>query len=581
MKKIFLFLMLAVVFVFGGCNNTKLISISIDGPETIECGKTYEYKAIFNPVDYLNQNVIWSCSDETKLIIDENTGIATPIDITDKNGIYIYATSKEEQYVKGTKKIYIYEEGPNPPKIDLNGYTIKIANSEKWIIRNDPFSETYQGIRKADKQKAWEEIEKLYNCNIEYVSYPDTGWGYSFLWSNLKIQALNGTISYDFITIPYKQIYEFLEDEALTSLQDYYIYHGKNLMSDINIKEGTFQNELYTFTAEKNNIYNVMYYNIGLFETLQQHNPNLIEPAQMFLDGNWTHSNFLQFCKEIQNTMSSLYGEKGTPGNEKQEYFALSGWDAYYWVGLATNDGEAIVDVKNKILNLTTSHKESAANIVKEIYNNGYASSRQAIDQNVEEWIEGKALFNTGDLWFVNDDSRWSSNLWGEDTRYGYVPWPRADDIKFDDIQIALSGTDNPIVMPVGRDYNGYGEDCTSENIYKIVVELYSELIGIEKYYESLDSSTYPHNANMYAESTASMLAYLYIQKLINDGKYYYDPMVVNASSINGSLQLYSNNFNTIKGALSRYISGSHESWNEAVGSSGINETLLQAMNRK
>ena len=181
---------------------------------------------------------------------------------------------------------------------------------------------------------------------------------------------------------------------------------------------------------------------------------------------------------------------------------------------------------------------------MKEIYANGYASSKQAIDQNVKEWIEGKALFNTGDLWFVNDDSRWSSNLWGEDTRYGYVPWPRADDIKFDDIQIALSGTDNPIVMPVGRDYNGYGEDCTSENIYKIVVELYSELIGIEKYYESLDSSTYPHNANMYAESTASMLAYLYIQKLINNGKYYYDPMVVNASSINGSLQLYSNNFN-------------------------------------
>ena len=92
---------------------------------------------------------------------------------------------------------------------------------------------------------------------------------------------------------------------------------------------------------------------------------------------------------------------------------------------------------------------------------------------------------------------------------------------------------------------------------------------------------TYPHNADMYAESPASMLAYLYIQKLINHGKYYYDPTVVNASSINGSLQLYSNNFNTINGALSRYIGGSHESWSEAVGSSGINETLLQAMSKK
>ena len=77
------------------------------------------------------------------------------------------------------------------------------------------------------------------------------------------------------------------------------------------------------------------------------------------------------------------------------------------------------------------------------------------------------------------------------------------------------------------------------------------------------------------------MFAYRYIQQLIKNGKYYYDPMVVNASSINGSLQLYSNNFNTIKGALSRYISGDHETWSEAVGSSGINETLLQAMSKK
>lgn len=577
MKRILLLLLVIFVFALSGCDrqNSDLISIKIDGPEKIECGNTYQYEAIFNPVDYLNQKVIWSSSDETKLIMDENTGEVTPINGTDDGGMYIYATSVEKTSVQGIKKIYIDEISIKLPVIDLNGYNIRIANNEKWVIENDPYSEAYVGNDKYDKREVWEEIEKLYNCNIEYVSYPDTGWGSTiFEPSRLATLALNGTIDYDFLYVPNNWIKYFLEKDALIGLKEYYLYHGRNMMDDIQIMDGTYNDELYTFTSEKSNIYNVMYYNIGLFEMLKAYNENLIEPAQMFLDGNWTHSNFLKYCEEVQNTFKSLFGDKGTPGNENQEYYAVSGYDSFWWVGLATNDGEPLIDVKTSEVNIATPHKESAANIVKELYNKGYASPNQAIDAQVKEWSEGKALFNTGDLWFVNEETRWLSDMWGEDTRYGYVPWPRADDMKFEDIQISLAGDDRLIIMPIGRNYEGYGEDCTSENIYKVLVELYYKLKEVEKTYEEASSLIYPEEYYKNAESEASLKAFVYVQELINNGKYYYDPIIVPNNSICSSNRLLSDTGYSIKHALNNYTKNMFSTWKESVNDLEIEDIL-------
>ena len=418
--------------------------------------------------------------------------------------------------------------------------------------------------------------------HIEFVSYPDKGWGAAIPeWSRLIREALRGAIDYDFLYVNNRDVREFIEEEAIIGLKEYYIYHGKNMMDDIQVMDGTYNGELYTFTPKKNNIYNVMYYNIGLFETLKEHNENLVEPAQMFLDGTWTHSNFLKYCEEVQNTMISLYGDKGIPGNENQEYFAVSGYDSFWWVGLATNDGEPLADTKTLEVNLTTPHKESAANIVKTLYNKGYASPDQKTDIGGIEWVEGKALFNTGDLWFVNDDSRWSSELWGDDTRYGYVPWPRADDMKFEDIQIALTGDDRPIVMPIGRNYEGYGEDCTSENIYMVLVELYSKLKEVELFYEGTSSTIYLEKDYKFAQSKASLEAYVYVQKLIENNKYYYDPIILAYNSVVSSNVLLRVGGYTIKNALDYYTDNKYPTWKETIESIQTEIVVKELLKRK
>jgi hypothetical protein len=155
--------------------------------------------------------------------------------------------------------------------------------------------------------------------------------------------------------------------------------------------------------------------------------------------------------------------------------------------------------------------------------------------------------------------------MWGENTRYGYVPWPRAEGVYFDDIKVALGGTAT-WVMPIGRDYSQFGDECTAKNIYWAVAEM---LQRADKYYKedpAYDEEIALDNAAAkVTHSEESKKAYIYIQKLIKAGKGYYDPL---SSPDNPVGSLYTNNSNrtTIKGAVTQFCAvRSVETWEEAI----------------
>jgi ABC-type glycerol-3-phosphate transport system substrate-binding protein len=263
--------------------------------------------------------------------------------------------------------------------------------------------------------------------------------------------------------------------------------------------------------------------------------------------------------------MAQAFGAAGTAGDAGQEYWAVSGWDSYWWVGLSSNDGEPLADTTAMTININTPHKVQAAEVVKNLYTKKLAATPQSVDQNVTQWNEGKALFNTGDLWFVGADNRWSMELFGADTRYGYVPWPRANDIEFEDIKVALGGTAT-WVMPIGRDYSQYGDECTAENIYWAIAELYRRSDELHKSSPDYDAVTEQKNwAAKYAHSEASQEAYIYMQELIKAGKGYFDPLVTSDNPV-GSLYTNSASRQTIKGAVTQYCAtGRVGTWEEAI----------------
>lgn len=582
MKKFLSLLAVAIMaLVLVGCGDNKpststLKSITISqegvtGTPKLVVGKEAKFNYTFDPADYKG-TVTWSTSDETSMTVTQE-GVVTPLKES-KDGVYLYASCDN---VRGQKKCRITSEstGPVDEYPDLQGYTIRIAQAEQALGNYDPHLPTYKQANKDAKLEAWDFVEQAFNCHIEVVAYPGNAeWGPS-RWTYILTQAQAGVSDYDFLTVPDSKISTFVEGKALIDTSEFYQLYGNNFMDKSYITSGSYKGNLYLLTEGENNIYNVMYYNGGLFEKLQAIDSSLKEPAQMFLDGEWTYSNFVDFCKKVQDAMKQLEAPATATDSA---YYAISGWNTYWYVGLAGTDGEPLADLVNWKINLDSEHKLQAINTIKALVDAGVTDPKQNVDQAVTSWNEGRALFNTGDLWFVNDADRWKEDMWGKgETKYCYVPWPMADDVTLEEYQVQLGGTAG-WVMPVGRDYSGYGEECTAENIYRAVITLFQKTKEIYEGNPDYNEDIALRNvAAKYCATEASQNAYIYVNNLIKEGKGFYDPLSNNDNPI-GSLYTGGADAVTLRNSVDNYISGVSNTWAEAV--KDLVPTLTEAMKK-
>lgn len=577
MKKFLALIAVAIMaIVLVGCGEDKettktLKSITITqenatGTPKLTVGKTAKFVYTFDPADY-EGTVTWSTSDETVMTVTQD-GVVTPLKVS--SGVYLYAQCEQ---VKGQKKCRVVAEdagGDTTDYPDLQGYTIKIAQAEQALGDFDPYLSTYKQANKDARQEAWEYVAEKFNCNIEVVAYPGSAeWGPS-RWNYILNQAAQGVSDYDFLTVPDSKIPTFVEGKALLDMTKWYQLYGNNMMDKSYVTSGSYKSKLYLLVEGTNNIYNVMYYNGGLLKKIQAIDSTIEEPAQMFLDGKWTYSNFVEYCKKVQTAMAEL----PKPATEDANYYAISGWNTYWFVGLAGVDGQPLADLVNFKIDLDSAHKQQAIETVKKLNDSGVVDPKQNVDGAVVSWTEGRSLFNTGDLWFVNASDRWKEGMWGEDTQYCYVPWPMADDMTLEDYQISLGGTAG-WVMPVGRDYSGYGEECTAENIYYAIVTMMQKTKEFYESSEGYDKELALRNtAAKYCASSASQEAYIYVNGLIEEGKSIYDPLSSNDNPI-GSLY---NGGETIRGAVDNYVKGTTNTWAEAIAS--LVPTLEEAMRK-
>lgn len=535
----------------------ELQKLVIEGKDSLELGEISTYTVNFIPEYYEDKSVTWSTTDDNVITVD-GEGNVTAIG---KGKAYLVVQSVANGDITYKKRIVVIEPGEVYVKYpDLQGYEIKIGTFAREVETIDPFNKYYSSLDKEIKQDVWRSVEEDFNCKIVVDDYflpeqVDRDTMYSYLLSDY---------GYDFCYFYDPEIRKFAEKDALVDLSNAYYTYGKNVINDkINISAGSYEGKLYTFNPQESNISSVMYYNIGLYEELKEIDPTLQEPAQIFLDKEWTHSKFIEYCEQVQSAMEKKYGEEGIAGGEKQKYFAVSGHDAYWWTGLATNDGVPLANIFDQSINIDKPNKVSAANTVKAIYERGLADPRPISGANVIAWLEGKALFNTGELWFVGEETRWESDLWGEgNTRYGYCPWPRADEVAFEDIQISIASSGS-FVMPNNKDYSGFGDEISSETIYYAFSEIYRRTNEI---YKNTDNYILEQEEliKKYAHSEVSQKAYIYIQNLIKNQKGYYDPLCVSYNSI---CDLYNSHgdMSTIAGAVYAYVNGEVSTWSEAV----------------
>ena len=546
MKKLLAFmLMLTFAIVLVGCGGTDNSpkTITIAGDRTVQEGKTVQLTATVAP-EAAVQTVTWT-SARADIASVNASGLVTGVKV---GATVITATSTADPTVTGQVRVTVELDPTAISRPDLGGYTIRIAQAGHALQEIDPFHELYIAQNRIAKQQAWTWVEEQYNCQIEVVAYPaDAEWGLP-RWNYILQQAASNVADYDFYTVPDSQIGRFVEGNAIIDITNWYAAYGQGYMDAVYQGAGTYKGKLYSITDGESGIYNVMYYNINLLDQLGMEKT----PAEMFNDGDWTYSAFQAYAIEAQAKLNGLGGDVVR--------WAVAGNSPYYWAGMSNAGGVKLADVSAMTLNIKHPIAIAAADTLKAIKAAGAMDPLKQVDQGVASWMDGRALFSSGDLWFVNTSNRWPENLWGEGdaTKYGYVPFPRPDGTEKADQKIGLGGTAT-FVMPIGRDYSGFGAECTAENIYRALVDAFHKTreyrLADPDYDADAALRTY---AERYAEAEDSVIAFMFMASRTSTYGFY-DPLSIPDNPI------VNTGFSTFSTAINNYVMGTIETFAEAV----------------
>lgn len=563
MKKIFSFVMvLFLALALVACGGTKLTGIAIKVSKSqLQIGKTLQFEVIATPAEAQIESVTWSVNNPNFATINES-GLLTAGQTA--GIVKVTATVGE---LTASKSIRITVEAPTEYP-DLGGYDIKIAQATVALGEVDPFMPEstktqygyYAGLDREARQEAWTSVEEDFNCTISVVEYPvDAPWGPS-RWNYIVNQARLGTPEYDFYIVPDAQIPGFVSANAIIDLTEWYDSYGYGLMNTLNKTAGSYKNKLYSINTSEPAIYSLLGYNYDLWVLINQHDSSIEEPAKMFNDGNWTYSTFVEYALKVQAALNSMYGEE-----EGKKNYALSGWPTYYWVGMVDRNGVGVADVTSLQMHLTGADETAAGEALKQIYAAGAFDPAFSVDGGVANFNGGKALFNTGDLWFIGTNQ----DRWPAEINYGFVPFPAPDGSDPNKYSIGLTA-ESCWVMAEGRadGYKSHGEECTAENIYQAIMEYWNRSKVI---YQKSDGYDPENQIRATAEakfgaSQESMKAFVTMSTNLKDYAFY-DPLT---SSSNTIVSTYASDLDK---AIQGFVKGTGAAtWNEAVG--GFQATL-------
>jgi uncharacterized protein YjdB len=433
----------------------KPTSIVIDGLSSVTVGYPTRYTASVYP-EGVDQSVTWHSRKEEVATIDSR-GVLTGIS---EGTTYIYAistvdTSVQSDYFKVSVKP---DETENLTYPDLQGYVISIMNASSELETTNPFTDKYAASDKMAKQQAWTDVQTLYNCTIKIVAYPDSApWGAErYNWINA--QAAAGTPQADFYVVSAEWLPTFVNGNAAHDTTEFFDRYGRGQIEAFQRQVGTYKQKLYIATTgiSDTKIYVIdgLFYNYGMIKKY-----NLQSPAEIFNEGNWTYSRYVEWCLNAQSLL---------PANN----WVMSGAPQLMWAGMVQAGGVKLADHISLKLNLTHTYSLDAVKALQNVMSGGAWDKAIDYDQKVASFQEGRAIFQPGEYWFVMASNRWPANLWGEgNTEYGYVPFPRPDNIAVTKTYINGVG-DSVHMMAEGRETN-YPAGVTYEGVYRAVIDMF------------------------------------------------------------------------------------------------------------
>ena len=481
-----------------GTVETEPTSIMITGEEEVYVGYTINLVATVLPMNAV-QTVVWTSSDESLATVDQN-GIVTALKV---GTVRIKAASSVNSKVSFNLKIKIVELPPVEPFPNMGGYEIIIMNADSALADNDPFLDGYKGADKAYKQKAWREVETNFNCKISVVAYPATApWGgQRIAW--IKDNASANTSQCDLAVVSSNWIYDFAQASAAVNVKPYYDQYGLKQMEQSLRQAGSYKNAIYV--ASHGISPTATYVDLGLYYNLTwMQSLGVKDPAQMFLDGEWTYSGFEKWVLETQAKL-----------NEGQ--FVMGGAPYYYYYGMTNAAGVKIADATLVQTNISSPKSKAACELIYKLVEAGCNDEVISWAESDGGFIDGTTLMTTGYLWFVRTDNRWKADMFGDDTKYGYVPFPYPDDVAKEDTRIGVSGL-SVLMYVAGRNYPA---GVTTKEVYRAVNEMFLNTIKYQKADPDFDAEAIKRNSlRSRIDNDASIEAIMYYDA----SRVFYDP---------------------------------------------------------
>lgn len=150
-----------------------------------------------------------------------------------------------------------------------------------------------------------------------------------------------------------------------------------------------------------------MYYNVDLVKEC-----NLEDPAEMWLKGEWTLSNFDAWVNQAQNILKNSKG------------YALDMGFAESIIGMVASTGNQMTKVNPPLLYLVQKKVTDTIATLQSYYQSGVYYGRGV--QDVSPGFQaGQTLLHHGDLWFLKTSDRFNPSKMT--FKIGVVPYPCAD----------------------------------------------------------------------------------------------------------------------------------------------------------
>ena len=444
-------------------------SITLDGETEVEVGYSIRLSATVLP-DGADNSLRWESTKPEIATVDEK-GIVTGVS---EGTTYIVAYSKVDETIKSSRyKVKVnVDQTSLIPVNDMGGYVIVIMNADSALGNIDPFRDDYTATDKMYKQQAWNEVKSKYNCDIQVVAYPDEApWGPSRV-SWINSQAENGKALADFYIVTSTWFPQFYAANAMQATTTYFSKFGKNQIEPATRQAGTYKDDMYIVSTgiSRSTIYQYygIFYNLGMLEKYK-----IESPAKLFNEGHWSYEEFLEWVLSAQALLPD-------------GYYVLSGAPQDYWQGMVSASGVRIANTTTMELNLTHKYSVDAIDILKSTQLAGAFDPNYGYDQSVASFQGGKALCQDGELWFVKASNRFAYDMWGEDTRFGYVPFPYAAAVGKDRSYVNAVG-ESCYMMASQRTYN-HNAGMTYEDVFRAMQEMFLTTIKYQEQDASYDA---------------------------------------------------------------------------------------------